>query len=184
MNKKERANSTRRLREWRVFHRYAGVTLAFVLLISATTGLLLGWKKDVDLLQPPTQKGATTSLQAWRPLAELALSGQQALQRARELPAPPPIDRLDVRPDKGIVKVLFADGWWEAQVDGATGEVLSVARRHSDWIEAVHDGSIIGDTFKLLSMNVLGVGLTLLAVTGLWLWYGPKRLRKAKRSRG
>ncbi len=184
MKKHEREKSTRLLREWRIYHKYVGVTLAALLLISALTGLALAWKKNVDLLQPPTQKGAAVTLQDWRPLAELATAGQEALQRERGLPELPPIDRLDVRPDKGIVKVLFADGWWEAQVDGATGQVLSVARRHSDWIEAVHDGSIISDTFKLVSMNALGAGLGLLAVTGLWLWYGPKRLRRAKRSRG
>ena len=184
MKQKDFAQSARRLRAWRRFHKYIGITLAALLLISALTGLLLAWKKNVDLLQPPTQQGAAASLRDWRPLAELAAAGQEALQRKRALPELPAIDRLDVRPDKGIVKVLFADGWWEVQVDGATGAVRSVGRRHSDWIEAVHDGSIVSDAFKLLSMNALGGGLILLAVTGLWLWYGPKRLRKAKRSRG
>ena len=92
-----------------------------------------------------------------------------------------PVDRFDVRPSKGIVKVLFEKGYWEVQVDGTNGEVKSIARRHSDWIEALHDGSIINDFFKLISMNILGVGLLFLIGSGLWLWYGPKRLRWLKK---
>jgi len=59
--------------------------------------------------------------------------------------------------------------------------VLSVARRHSDWIEQLHDGSIISDLFKLISMNFLGIGLLIMILSGLWLWYGPKKFRKMKR---
>jgi hypothetical protein len=91
-----------------------------------------------------------------------------------------PIDKLDVRLDKGIIKVLFTKGYWEVQVDGKTGKALSVAQRHSDWIEHVHDGSIISDGFKLVYTNYIGWGLLVLALTGFWLWYGPRRIRKFK----
>ena len=84
------------------------------------------------------------------------------------------IDRMDVRPDKGVIKVLFKEGYWEAQVDGKTGKVFSVAQRHADWIEHIHDGSIISEVVKLIYTNILGLGLITLAVSGLWLWYGPK----------
>ncbi|RMD72544.1 MAG: hypothetical protein D6818_06270 [Bacteroidetes bacterium] len=91
------------------------------------------------------------------------------------------IDRMDVRPGKGVVKVRFERGYWEVQVDGATAEVKSVARRNADWIEHIHDGSIVSEGFKLLSMNVLGLGAVLMVGTGLWLWLGPRRFRKLKR---
>jgi len=59
--------------------------------------------------------------------------------------------------------------------------VLSIDKRYSDWIESLHDGSIISDGFKLVSMNFLGMGLLFLIFTGLWLWYGPRRIRIKKR---
>lgn len=167
------------LRNYRVYHRYLGLGLGLFLLLSSITGLLLGWKKDVDLLQPPTQDGATTDLNHWIPLADMATMATAALDSAQNLPNTP-IDRLEARPDKGIVKVLFAEGYWEVQLDGSTGKVLSVARRHSDWIEHIHDGSIISDGFKLVSMNVLGLGLLVLILTGVSLWFFPKRIRKLK----
>lgn len=52
------------------------------------------------------------------------------------------IDRLDVRPDKGMLKVRSKNRW-EVQVDTATGEILQVAFRRSDLIESLHDGSFL-----------------------------------------
>ncbi len=156
------------------------------MVISATTGVILSWKKDVTALQPPTRDGTATDLQDWLPLHQLATTAVGALGAQLESdeasqPTPDRLtpERLDVRPDNGVVKVRFP-GAWEVQVDGATGAVLSLGRRHADWIEAIHDGSIISDGFKLLSMNVLGLGLLALGVSGFWMWWGPKRLRKRR----
>ncbi len=167
------------LRSLRVYHRYLGLLLGLFILLSSVTGILLGWKKDVDLLQPPTQKGASTDLQQWLPLSEMATRSIAGLDSAVAVQNNP-IDRIEARPDKGIVKTIFKEGSWEVQLDASTGKVLSVARRHSDWIEKVHDGSIISDLFKLISMNVLGFGLMLLSITGFLLWFFPKKIRKIK----
>lgn len=169
------------LRAARRYHRYIGIFLLVLVLISAFTGILLAWKKQSALLQPPTLKGAGGELTEWRPLAELAAIARQAFVAKYPDQKDNNIDRIDVRPSKGIVKVLFEKGWWEVQVDGVTGEALSISKRHSDWIEALHDGSIISEGFKLLSMNILGFGLLFLLITGFFLWYGPKRLRILKK---
>lgn len=168
------------LRNYRVYHRYLGILLSFFLFISSTTGILLSWKKDVAVLMPPTQKVSATDLSQWIPLSTIAQLATTALDSAQNIPSNP-IDRIDVRPDRGIVKVLFQEGYWEVQLNGSTGEVLSVGRRHSDWLENLHDGSIINDGFKLISMNLLGFGLLALAASGLILWLYPKRIRKLKK---
>ena len=170
---------TDRLRNFRVYHRYLGLLLGAFVFISSVTGILLGWKKDVDLLQPPTRKGATTDLQQWLPLSDMATRSVAALDSAVAV-KDNPIDRIEARLDKGIVMTIFKEGSWEVQLDASTGQVLSVARRHSDWIEKVHDGSIISDLFKLITMNVLGLGLLVLTFTGFFLWFYPKKIRKIK----
>ena len=169
------------LRTARRYHRYIGIVLLALVLISVLTGLLLAWKKEFAVLQPPTAKGISSELADWRPLAELAETARQAFIAQYPDQTDNAIDRLDVRPSKGIVKVLFEKGWQEVQIDGTTGEVLSIAKRNSDWIEALHDGSIISEGFKLVSMSTLGLGLLLLLITGFFLWYGPKRLRILKK---
>ena len=138
-------------------------------------------KKDFDILQPPTQKGESKELTTWKPVSELSDLAYKALVEAYPDEVENAVDRLDVRPSKGIAKVLFESGYWEVQIDGTSGQILSINRRHSDWIEHLHDGSIISDWFKLLSMNYLGLGALALILTGLWLWYGPKKVRNLKK---
>ena len=169
------------LRRLRRFHRWIGISLAVFLLISATTGILLSVKKDFDILQPPTQKGESKDLKTWKSLDDLELIAVREVQKIKPN-SENTIDRLDVRPSKGIVKVLFKEDNLEVQLDGTTGKVLSVAPRWSDWIESLHDGSIISDLFKMISMNVLGWGLIVMIVSGFWLWYGPRRLRRKRRN--
>ncbi len=166
------------LRSYRKIHKWIGLILALFLILSALTGVLLGWKKNVDLLQPPTQKGVELNMSAYKPVEELAAAALVAVDSLGL--TSDNFDRIEYRPTKGIAKVLFDTGSWEVQVDATNLEVLSVAKRHSDWIEHIHDGSIISETFKLISMNILGIGLVFLSITGLWLWYGPRKIRSLK----
>jgi uncharacterized iron-regulated membrane protein len=159
-----------------------GLTLALLLVISAVTGVLLALKKEVDIIQPPTQKGVSKDLAEWKSLNELSAIAENALHETYPEQNENSIDRMDARPSKGIVKVLFEEGNWEVQVDAKSGEVKSIEKRYSDWIESLHDGSIISDGFKLISMNFLGIGLLFLIATGFWLWYGPRRIRLKKRN--
>lgn len=173
--------SVRTLRQTRPLHRYVGVPLTVLILLSSLTGVLLGWKKNSATLQPPTQAGASTDLgqwQSWDAVHDVAVRAMAAHPDWPE--GTPEVDRFDARPGDGIVKVLFTRGAWEVQVDPTTLGVLSVARRHSDWIETIHDLSIVSDLVKLVTMNVLGIGLIVLSFSGLWLWYGPRWVRRQK----
>ncbi len=166
------------LRQFRSIHKWIGISVALFMLITSTTGVLLGWKKNVELLQPATQKGSSLAFSEWTSFDKVARAASLAIDSITGKTIE--IDRMDVRPDKGIIKVTFKEGYWEAQVDGATGNVLSVAQRHADWIEHIHDGSIISEFFKVIYTNYIGIGLLFLSITGFWLWYGPKVIRKAK----
>ena len=172
-------NLVHRLRQFRSLHKWIGISVALFMLITSTTGVLLGWKKNVELLQPATLKGESTDVAKWVSLETVSQSALRAIDSVTQ--EENAIDRLDVRYDKGIIKVLFTKGYWEVQIDATTGKVLSVAQRHADWIEHIHDGSIISDLFKLIYTNYIGIGLLFLSITGFWLWYGPKVIRKAKR---
>lgn len=99
------------------------------------------------------------------------------------------LERIDIRKDKGMVKFVFIDHYWGLQLDGATGELLHIERRRSDFIENIHDGSIIdyflgtGEWFKVVYTSVMGLALLTFTVTGCWLWYGPKVMRRQARRR-
>ncbi len=172
------------LRITRKLHRLSGISLFVFFFIMAITGILLGWKKHSgEAIMPNTYQGETDEMTEWLPLDTLSFLATEALYRAtNELSE---IDRIDVRPSKGSMKFLFKNGNREVQLDAQTGKTLSVGRRHNDWIEQVHDGSIVDDwlgiphgIFKVFYNTLMGLALVLFTVTGFWLWYGPKRMRR------
>jgi uncharacterized iron-regulated membrane protein len=171
-------NLVNSLRKFRFVHKWIGISVVLFMLLTSTTGVLLGWKKNVELLQPATKEGSSLALAEWISFDKVARIASKAIDSVTSKKIE--IDRMDVRPDKGIIKVTFKEEYWEAQIDGGTGKVLSVAQRHADWIEHLHDGSIISEPFKIFYTNYLGWGLLFLSVTGFWLWYGPKVIRKVK----
>jgi hypothetical protein len=79
---------------------------------------------------------------------------------------------------------VFEHDFLGLQLDGVTGKILLVEKRRSDFVENIHDGSIIdkyfgtGNIIKLIYTTVMGIALLLFTITGFWLWYGPKRMRK------
>lgn len=167
-------------RRYRRLHRLLGLSLILFVVLSSVSGILLAWKKNIDLLQPPTQKGQQAKLEDWLPVAIIAQIGQQALVKAYPNQGNNSIERIDLRPSKSIAKCIFKQGNWEVQVDAVNGNIKSIAKRHSDWIEALHDGSIVSNFFKLVSMNFLGIGLVILSLTGFLLWRNPRWIRRLK----
>jgi uncharacterized iron-regulated membrane protein len=172
------------LRLSRSVHRTTGALLFVFFCVVACTGLLLGWKKDTGgVILAKTYQGSSTDLKDWLPIHVLH---QKAVAVMRESVSPDlslELDRVDIRPDKGVVKFVFVEHYWGVQLDGATGEALHVERRRADFIENVHDGSVLdylagtGGQIKLAYTSVMGLALLTFTVTGFWLWYGPKRFR-------
>lgn len=184
MNSKQQGNIrelSKKTRFWRKIHNYFGLLLALFILVSAATGILLSLKKQVPLIQPTEQPSAKANIEEWLPLDALVLAADSAM-KAWHPQNTPILDRMDVRPKKGLVKMLYQPGHWEVQMEGSTGRVLSVEKRYSDLIEQIHDGTIVSDLFGLITMNFLGIGMIVLMATGLWIWYSPKLIRHLKRS--
>ena len=89
------------------------------------------------------------------------------------------IDRLDVRPDKGIVKVR-ARNRWEIQIDASSGEVCQVSYRRSDLIETIHDGSFFHPLAKLGIFLPAALVLFILWATGIYLFVLPYLSRRKR----
>ena len=184
--KNKRVKQAKVLRVFRKIHRVTGALLFVFFFIVAITGLLLGWKKhSAGLILADTQSGTSSDLTTWLPMDILQLLAVQFLHQNVSPSLSDEIDRIDVRPGKGVVKFSFKNHYWGLQLDGSTGKLLQVEQRRSDFIEHIHDGSIIDNLlntsaglFKLFYTTVMGLALILFTVTGFWLWYGPKRMRK------
>lgn len=175
------------LRGFRWLHRKIAIFLFAFFLIISITGLLLGIKKHTGLLAP-TQKGISSDLSTWLPVDSLQRMAIKLLKDSVNGNLSTEIDRIDIRPKKGIAKFVFSDHFNALQLDGTTGKLLLVEKRRSDFIEKIHDGSILDKLFgtrneqiKLTYTVIMGLSLFMLAVTGFWLWYGPKKIRKDRK---
>lgn len=163
----------------RVAHRWGSIIIALPLLVVILSGILLLLKKEFAWIQPATQKGASK---------ELSLSFDQILEIAKsspdaEIDSWDDINRLDVRPSKGIIKVRGTNSW-ELQIDANSGELLQSSYRRSDLIESLHDGSFFHQRAKLWVFLPSAVLLLGLWITGIYLFFLPsltrRRQRKAK----
>ncbi len=174
------------LRKTRKIHRISAINLFILLLIISISGILLGWKKNSNgLILPETKKGKVVAFSKWLSLDSLENNAKTAFLQYTQPELPIDTDRIDVRPDKGIAKFTFKGGYWEVQVEGATGKVLQVSYRWSDLIENIHDGSIFdkllgtGNIIKLLFTSIAGLSLLVFIASGVYLWYGMKMIKKS-----
>ncbi|SNR52780.1 PepSY domain-containing protein [Lutibacter flavus] len=177
------------LRNFRKVHRITGATLFIFFFIIAITGFLLGWKNNSNgLILPKNQQGSSVELNKWLPIDSLHKNACAILHDSISPNLSLKLNRIDIRKNKGLVKFVFENHYWEVQLDGATGELLNLGKRHSDFIENLHDGSFL-DTFfnnstkpiKVIYTSIMGLALLLFTITGFWLWYGPKRLKKHRK---
>lgn len=165
------------LNKWsRKLHRWGTVLVAFPLLLVISTGVLLLLKDQSSWVQPPTAESSSQ---------ELTIGWDELLASVKEVKETQvqgwdDIDRVDVRPSRGIAKVR-AENRWEVQVDTSTGEILQVAYRRSDLIESLHDGSFFSDGVKMWVFLPSALVLLVLWVTGIWLWFMPHLAKRRQR---
>ncbi|MHA3047652.1 DNA mismatch repair protein [Riemerella anatipestifer] len=189
IQKDKRKKQAALLRSFRKIHRITGALLFVFFFFISVSGLLLGWKKHSGgFILSKSYKGTSTELKDWLPLDSLHRNACKILHDSISPDLSLELDRIDVRKDKGMVKFVFSHHFWGVQLDGSTGKLLHIERRRSDYLEKIHDGSIIdfylgtdGSPFKLIYTTVMGIALLIFTITGFWLWYGPKRMRKTAR---
>jgi uncharacterized iron-regulated membrane protein len=173
------------LRNFRKLHRLTGAALFVFFFIVAITGTLLGWKKNSGgLVMAKSYTGSSTNLKDWLSIDSLHHKACAFLKDSVSKDLSTEIDRIDIRKEKGMVKFTFTKHFTGLQLDGSTGNILHIEKRRADYIEKIHDGSIIdfyfgwNGYFKLIYTAVMGIALLIFTITGFWLWYGPKRMRK------
>lgn len=161
-------------------HRWGAILIALPFLIVLVTGLLLQLKKEFDWIQPPTRQGSISNempgigfddiLSAARSVPDAGIDGWED------------VDRLDVRPEDGMVKVRSTTNW-ELQLDLGSGKLLNSARRRSGIIESMHDGTWFHDLAKLWFFLPSALVVTVLWLTGIYLFFVPWFAKKRNRER-
>ncbi len=162
----------------RWLHRWIGVFAGLGLTVIAVTGILLATKGSLGWIRPPEQKGAKVAALAHVISLDEAANAAFA-EGLANLKSRDDIDRIDYRPKSNIFKVLSKEGYHEVQVDGASGKVLTVNYRTDQLTEDIHDFSFFHDLFHHYGLPVVGIGLLVLAVSGIGMFFVPV-IRRAK----
>jgi uncharacterized iron-regulated membrane protein len=185
METTKRQSQAKLLRNFRKIHRITGALLFVFFFVVSVTGGLLGWKKNSGgMIMANSYKGRSTDLKEWLSIDSLHQRACQYLKDSVSAHLSTKIDRIDIRKEKGMVKFVFSEHFTGLQLDGVTGHLLHVEKRRADYIEKIHDGSIIDfylgwdGYFKLFYTTIMSLALALFTITGFWLWYGPKRMRQ------
>jgi len=159
----------------RLVHKWVSIVIAIPLLVVFITGILLLTKKEFAFIQPPTARGEGTipSINF-----DQVLSIANTVERA-QINNWDDIDRLDVRPSKGIIKIRSRN-LIEIQVDSRTGDILHVAKRRSDFIESIHDGTFFQKKANLWLMLPIAITALVMSVTGIIMFFIPYLKRKRR----
>ncbi|MFZ4506744.1 MAG: PepSY-associated TM helix domain-containing protein [Fimbriimonas sp.] len=169
-----------KLRQW---HRTIGILNAAFLLLISLTGFLLATKSRVNWIRPEEKRGATVTSYERVVSVDRAMTAAFAVGLP-ELKSPKDIDRVDYRPKRNVYKIVSREGYQEVQVDGSTGEVLQVAKRTDQFVEDLHDLSLMGDVFHQWVLPIVAISLGALSISGIWIWTVPiLRRRKFERER-
>lgn len=153
-------------------HLWLGVVATLLTLVIAVTGIALNHKRGLGLMPDPDRPGAVELGEALS-LDAFEARAREALQ-ASGADASVPVDRMDVRPGHGLIKVRFDDrDVTEVTLALADGAVIHVGPRADVFMEKLHSGEIFGAGWILLSDGA-AIALILLGVSGLWLWLFPK----------
>ena len=162
-------------KQLRKIHYWISPFIFIPILIIFSTGILLQLKKQSDWVQPPIQQGVSNI-----PSIEF----QQMLEAAKSVPEAEinswdDIDRIDVRPEKGISKIR-SNNQWEIQIDNQTNEILLVEYRRSDIIESIHDGSFFTDYVKFGWFLPTAVLLIVMSISGIYMFLLPLFMKRKK----
>lgn len=160
----------------RKVHYWGSIIIALPFLIVIATGILLLLKKDVNWIQPATQKGVGTipTITFDNMLSSLKADPTTGVSDWSD------VVRIDIQPSKGIAKIT-AQNDYETQLDTQSGAVLQVAKRRSDLIESIHDGSFFHDSAKYWYSLPLAIILFISLLTGVVLFFQPYYVKYKKK---
>jgi hypothetical protein len=180
--------------QFRKWHGWGGAILSLFILVVAVTGILLNHK---DLFfHGEAKKQPQGLLTSSTNLAALPISFEKALAVARDHYGDVPLEKIELKDERGWLHYKVARGEGEEiRIDAQTGEAThkygakletggATTYNWAKIVDDLHTGKLFGTAGKLLVDVTSGV-IIALTLTGLYLWAVPilrKRQSKARQA--
>ena len=187
-------------RGWRELHRSAGTIGAVLLLVSATTGVMMVWKEQLrtaiaalggEIVEKPAPKVTERPAAALLPVDALIARAQAAYgpTRLQQLRFPGKGGRVvavyldsDISSRPEASKQIWFNRYTGEDVGHYVAGAVPAGNEFVDWLFPVHNGHFL-PIFGRLLMFAGGVLLTGLALTGAWMWVSLRAGRSVRRRR-
>ena len=141
-----------------------------------SSGIMLQLKKQSNWIQPNVEVTSSS-----KPVMLQSYLDAVSTVKEANISSWEDIERIDIRPDKGIAKIKSKNNW-EIQIDIQTSEIYAINYRRSDIIESIHDGSFFSEIVKYGWFLPSGILLLTLSLTGIYMFFIPI-LAKRKRNK-
>jgi len=172
------------LQQFRNLHKkFASVLFVFFFLIGLTGSLLSFKSAFTKVIFENKQISGEIKLAAILPLDSLETIATSTLNEKASTSFKKS-EKVEIKLSKGTVIFYYKDAY-SIQVNGASGAPILIEKKFGGIIQDIHDGAIVDSllTNKLsLSKKVysiiMGLSLLLLTITGTYMWYKPKMIKK------
>ena len=95
-------------------------------------------------------------------------------------------EKVEIKVSKGSV-IFYYKNALSIQVNSITGAPILIEKKFGGIIQDIHDGAILdtwienkSSIFKKIYSIIMGLSLLLLTITGTYLWYKPRLIKKQK----
>ena len=159
----------------RQVHYWISPIIIIPIIIMVSSGIMLQLKKQSNWIQPNVEVTSSS-----KPIMLQSYLDAVSTVKEANISSWDDIERIDIRPDKGIAKIKSKNNW-EIQIDIETTEIYAKNYRRSDIIESIHDGSFFSEVVKYGWFLPSGILLLILSLTGIYMFFIPI-LRRRKKS--
>ena len=172
------------LQQFRNLHKkFASVLFVFFFLIGLTGSLLSFKSAFTKVIFENKEISGESKLTAILPLDSLETIATSTLNEKANTKFKKS-EKVEIKIAKGTVLFYYKDAY-SIQVNGASGAPILIEKKFGGIIQDIHDGAILDSLFinklslsKKIYSIIMGLSLLLLTITGTYMWYKPKMIKK------
>jgi uncharacterized iron-regulated membrane protein len=172
------------LQNFRSLHKkFASLLFVFFFLIGLTGSLLSFKSAFTKVIFENKEMSAESKLSTFLPLDSLEKMATSMLNEKANTQFKKS-EKVEIKIAKGTVLFYYKDAY-SIQLNGASGAPILIEKKFGGIIQDIHDGAILDSLFtNKLSLSkkvysiIMGLSLLLLTITGTYMWYKPKMIKK------
>jgi uncharacterized iron-regulated membrane protein len=172
------------LQQFRNLHKkFASILFVFFFLIGLTGSLLSFKSAFTKVIFENKEISDESKLSAILPLDSLETIATSTLNEKANTKFKKS-EKVEIKISKGTIMFYYKDAY-SIQLNGASGAPILIEKKFGGIIQDIHDGAILDSLVtnksslsKKVYSIIMGLSLLLLTITGTYMWYKPKMIKK------